>query len=106
MDRGGPLSNEQQAEILDSQAGRSSVRDLREMAVTDSYLKQMPRRWRYGDVYGPRDLSAREMKQWRLPKKPKKDILDLLGFNPLDNYKVSPLLTTHITITIPPVEQI
>lgn len=64
------------------------MKDLRDNATTDNYLRQMPRRWRIGDVYSPRDLGPAEMSKWRTARPPKKDIIDMLGFNPLDNYKV------------------
>lgn len=69
-------------------SGRVSVRDLRMNNMTDNYLRQMPRRWRTGDVYSPRDLGSVEMNKWRTSRRPKKDILDVLGINPLDNYRV------------------
>lgn len=48
----------------------------------------MPRHWKAGDVYAPHDLSPAEMRKWRSRQPPKKDVMDLLGVNPLDMYKV------------------
>lgn len=48
----------------------------------------MPRHWKAGDVYAPHDLSPAEMRKWRSRQPPKKDVMDLLGANPLDMYKV------------------
>lgn len=47
-----------------------------------------PRRWKAGDVYAPHDLSPMEMLEWRELRRPEKDIVDILGINPLDHYKV------------------
>lgn len=74
--------------MMEQQGGRGVVKDLRMSATTDSYMRQMPRRWRTGDVYAPKDLSSAEMSKWRTAKKPSKDIVDMLGINPLDNYRV------------------
>jgi small subunit ribosomal protein S18 len=88
----GPVTAEEQREIMEQQQqannARLSVRDLRNSATTDNFLSYMPRRWKAGDVYSPRDLSPVEQKKWTKRQAPLKDIVDLLGFNPLDNYKV------------------
>jgi hypothetical protein len=47
------------------------------------------RRWAVGDVYAPHDLSPAETKKWRLRTKPERDVFDLLGVDPMDEYKVS-----------------
>ena len=61
---------------------------LRHKTVSDQFLRQMPRQWKTGDVYAPHDLSPYEMKKWRRQSGPKKDVLDMLGVNPLDMYRV------------------
>lgn len=91
MERAGPLSVEEQRQVMMDQQGlgaRSFVKDLRATATTENYLRQMPRRWRTGDVYAPRDMSPAEMRKWRQGRSPTRDIIDMLGFNPIDNYKV------------------
>ncbi|KAL2020947.1 hypothetical protein VTK56DRAFT_7834 [Thermocarpiscus australiensis] len=95
-DRGGPLTPEQQREVME-QSPRTAVQDLRINATTDNYLKQMARRWRTGDVYAPKDLSPMEMKKFRVPRTPTRDIVDLLGFNPVDNYKNFSLISEFVT---------
>ncbi|KAK3945953.1 ribosomal protein S18 [Diplogelasinospora grovesii] len=76
---------------------REAVKDLRAAHTTDSYLRHMPRRWRAGDLYAPKDLSPVEMKKWRTPHTPKKDVLDMLGLNPLDNYRNFSLISDYMT---------
>ena len=51
-------------------------------------MRQMRRRWQTGDVFAPRDLSPKEMDKYRSRKAPTNDIIDALGINPLDNYRV------------------
>lgn len=51
-------------------------------------MRQLPRRWRTGDVYAPHDLSSAEMTKWRRTQARKKDLVDILGLRPLDMYRV------------------
>lgn len=67
---------------------RTMLESLREKKVSDDYVKQMPRRWRTGEVYAPHDLSPLEMEKWRRQKTVTVDVVDLLGINPLDHYRV------------------
>lgn len=53
------------------------------------FEKFQSRRWREGDVYSPHDLSHEEMKKWKVPQKARDDVFDVLGINPLHEYKVS-----------------
>lgn len=50
--------------------------------------RQSTRNWKPGDIYAPHDLSPQEMRKWKAPKQPTKDIIDMLGLNPLDHYRV------------------
>lgn len=50
--------------------------------------KQQLRRWKAGDVYAPHDLSPVEMRKWRIRRAGGKDVFDMLGINPLMEYKV------------------
>ena len=52
--------------------------------------RQMPRmsKWQVGDVYAPHDLSAVEAAKWRKRKSSARDVFDILGINPLEEYKV------------------
>jgi small subunit ribosomal protein S18 len=70
------------------------VETLRHKAVSEQYLRQMPRRWETGDVYAPHDMSPFEMHKWRARPRPTKDVMDVLGLNPLDLYRVSHGLST------------
>ncbi|KAI1258627.1 ribosomal protein S18 [Xylariaceae sp. FL1019] len=65
----------------------------------NDFMRQMPRRWRTGDVYAPHDLSPAEMAKWRRSRRRDQDIVDLLGLRPLDMYRnfafVSEFVTPH-----------
>ena len=52
-------------------------------------LERMKTRvWKAGDVYAPHDLSGVEMEKWRKKKAGDKDVFDMLGINPLREWKV------------------
>lgn len=61
---------------------------LKNQKMSNDFLKQMPRRWQAGDVYSPHDLSPIEMQKWRKKSVRNNDVIDALGINPLDMYKV------------------
>ena len=50
--------------------------------------KQIHRKWEVGNVYAPHDLSSVEMEKWRKRRPREKDAFDMLGINPLHEYKV------------------
>lgn len=64
------------------------VEFLKNQKISNDYLRQMPRRWQAGDVYSPHDLSPNEMNKWRRRSLRDEDVVDALGINPLDMYKV------------------
>ncbi|OLN93077.1 37S ribosomal protein RSM18, mitochondrial [Colletotrichum chlorophyti] len=76
---------------------RSMLESLREKKISDDYIKQMPRRWRTGEVYAPHDLSPVEMQKWRRQKRPNVDVIDLLGINPLDHYRNFSIISEYMT---------
>lgn len=68
--------------------GRQEVEAQQRAATSEAYLRYMNRRFEPGDVYTPRDLEPQHMSKWRQYGKAQGDVVDLLGFNPIDNYKV------------------
>jgi hypothetical protein len=68
---------------------RAVARELKARDISADYLRQMPRRWRAGEVYAPHDLSPIEMNKWRKSRASKQDVVDMLGISPLDMYRVS-----------------
>jgi hypothetical protein len=73
-----------------------SLTNLNQAAVVDAYMREMPRVWRVGDVYSPRDLGPSEMAKWRKSKPARGDVLDQLGINPLESWKVSCRNSTYL----------
>ncbi|KXT01305.1 hypothetical protein AC578_2694 [Pseudocercospora eumusae] len=58
------------------------------------------RRWNAGDVYAPHDLTGVEMAKWkklRRKPKPRYDVIDRLGLNPLDHYKNFSIMSEYMT---------
>nr|XP_036589506.1 ribosomal protein s18 [Colletotrichum truncatum]KAF6801511.1 ribosomal protein s18 [Colletotrichum truncatum] len=76
---------------------RTMLESLKEKKISDDYLKQMPRRWRTGDVYAPHDLSPVEMDKWRKPRRPDVDVIDMLGINPKDHYRNFSMISEFMT---------
>jgi hypothetical protein len=71
----------------------NSLASLNQAAVSRAYMQEMPRPWRVGDVYAARDLGPTEMRKLlsRHYKRVPVDVLDMLGIDPLESWKVSPL---------------
>ncbi|KAK8042302.1 hypothetical protein PG993_006825 [Apiospora rasikravindrae] len=73
--------------------------DLKGKNVSEDYMRQMPRRWREGELYAPHDLSEVEAAKWRKMTSVQRDLVDLLGLRPLDMYSnfsvVSEYMTPH-----------
>ena len=88
------LAQASSPEARQRQQLESSVRQARNDARAD-LERQAIRRWKVGDVYAPHDLTGLEMAKWkklRRKGKLKWDVVDLLGINPIDHYKVSDIL--------------
>jgi small subunit ribosomal protein S18 len=77
---------------LAREAGLDRPTQSREMVESErrsQFQRQIYRRWQAGDVYSPRDLSGAEQKKWKVGrKKPQSDAIDVLGINPINEYKV------------------
>ncbi|KAI1133421.1 ribosomal protein S18 [Nemania abortiva] len=73
--------------------------ELRSKGRQEDFIRQLPRRWRAGDVYAPHDMSPSEMVKWRRNTARKEDLVDLLGLRPLDMYRnfsvISEFTTPH-----------
>ncbi|CAD6574013.1 MAG: hypothetical protein ASARMPRED_006430 [Alectoria sarmentosa] len=71
-------------------AQRALLNDTTKTNRVKDLERQMPRlsKWQVGDVYAPHDLSAVEASKWRKRKSSQRDVFDILGINPLEEYKV------------------
>lgn len=68
--------------------GDNTAQKAKENTNRENLARQSTRNWKPGDIYAPHDLSPQEMVKWKQPKQPSKDIIDMLGLNPLDHYRV------------------
>lgn len=66
----------------------NTAQKAKENLNRENLARQSTRNWKPGDIYAPHDLSPQEMVKWKQPKQPRKDIIDMLGLNPLDHYRV------------------
>jgi len=67
----------------------TSTREFAESERLAQYQRQIYRQWQPGDVYAPHDLSGIEQKKWKQGRKrPQEDAFDILGINPVLEYKV------------------
>lgn len=66
----------------------NTAQRAKENTNRENLARQSTRNWKPGDIYAPHDLSPQEMVKWKQPKQPKRDIIDMLGLNPLDHYRV------------------
>ncbi|PSR97628.1 ribosomal protein S18 [Coniella lustricola] len=99
-DKGEALHNlMQRRKAFDSISDKKQVFEERVKGFTErgEFVRQATRTWKEGDVYAPKDLSSGEMKKWKQPKKPTKDILDMVGINPLDHYKNFGMISEYMT---------
>jgi small subunit ribosomal protein S18 len=63
--------------------------EMIEFEKRSQFQRQIYRKWQPGDVYSPIDLSGSEQKKWKTGrKKPQSDAFDVLGINPVAEYKV------------------
>lgn len=67
----------------------SQTREMIESERREQFQRQIYRKWQPGDVYSPHDLTGAEQRKWKFGrKKPQQDAFDVLGINPLNEYKV------------------
>jgi small subunit ribosomal protein S18 len=87
-----PIRNSLLSRVTD-QAGlnerSTTTHQMIESERREQFQKQIYRRWQTGDIYSPHDLTGAEQKKWKFGrKKPQSDAFDVLGINPVSEYKV------------------
>jgi small subunit ribosomal protein S18 len=66
----------------------------------EQFQRQIYRKWQPGDVYSPHDLTGAEQRKWKMGrKKPQQDAFDVLGINPLNEYKNFTIMSEYMTET-------
>ncbi|KAG8168437.1 hypothetical protein KVR01_001186 [Diaporthe batatas] len=73
------------------------AQSAKENTNSANLARQSTRNWKPGDIYAPHDLSPQEMRKWKAPKQPSKDIIDMLGLNPLDHYRNFSIMSEFMT---------
>ncbi|KAG7115648.1 37S ribosomal protein RSM18 like [Verticillium longisporum] len=94
-----PLSTTPALSRTEAQLARKrfELQQLRERKTSDDYMKQMPRKWKTGDVYAPHDMNPHQLARWKKKTAPKRDVTDLLSLNPLDMYKNFSMISEYMT---------
>ncbi|KAK7730962.1 hypothetical protein SLS63_005632 [Diaporthe eres] len=75
----------------------NTTQRAKENTNRENLARQSTRNWKPGDIYAPHDLSPQEMVKWKQPKQPSKDIIDMLGLNPLDHYRNFSIMAEFMT---------
>ncbi|KAF2027885.1 ribosomal protein S18 [Setomelanomma holmii] len=78
----------------------TQTREMLESERRSQFQRQIYRKWQPGDVYSPQDLSGTEQKKWKTGrKKPQSDAFDVLGINPVQEYKNFTMMSEYMTET-------
>ncbi|KAG9199885.1 hypothetical protein B5807_11078 [Epicoccum nigrum] len=78
----------------------SQTREMIESERREQFQRQIYRKWQPGDVYSPHDLTGAEQRKWKMGrKKPQQDAFDVLGINPLNEYKNFTIMSEYMTET-------
>jgi len=89
--------------VRDTGLDRPSTTPSREYAESErlaQYQRQIFRKWQPGDVYAPHDLSGIEQRKWKQGRKrPQEDAFDILGINPVLEYKNFTIMSEYMTET-------
>ncbi|KAK4614169.1 37S ribosomal protein RSM18, mitochondrial [Fulvia fulva] len=82
------------------QQNRQLVREAERGWSRKDLELQAVRKWTAGDVYSPHDLSGVEMSKWkkiRRKPRPKYDVIDQLGLDPLKLYRNFSIMSEYVT---------
>lgn len=76
----------------------TQTREMLESEKRSQFQRQIYRKWQPGDVYSPGDLSGVEQQKWKKGRsKPQTDAIDVLGINPVLEYKNFTLMSEYMT---------
>ncbi|KAJ4383329.1 hypothetical protein N0V86_001375 [Didymella sp. IMI 355093] len=95
-------NNSSLATRMANQAGlterNTPTREMVESERREQFQRQIYRRWQTGDIYSPHDLTGAEQKKWKFGrKKPQSDAFDVLGINPVNEYKNFTIMSEYMT---------
>ncbi|KAG0634598.1 ribosomal protein S18 [Tuber brumale] len=70
---------------------------LPEDYISDQDLQKLQSRFSPGDIYAPHDLSHAQQRSRRTRRSPRFDVCDLVGVNPVKEYKNFCMLSEYVT---------
>ncbi|CAZ81886.1 unnamed protein product [Tuber melanosporum] len=70
---------------------------LPEDYISDQDLQKLQSRFLPGDIYAPHDLSHAQQRSRRTRRSPRFDVCDLVGINPVKEYKNFCMLSEYVT---------
>ncbi|PUU73819.1 hypothetical protein B9Z19DRAFT_1094326 [Tuber borchii] len=82
-----PTPKDLTQKLTDSLSNLSPA-SLPEDHVSEQDLQKLQSRFFAGDIYAPHDLSHAQQRSRRLRRSPRFDVCDLVGVNPVKEYKV------------------
>lgn len=83
------IANQSTGHTRKPTARQEAVTNLKQLYRTKDLARYQGRKWKEGDIYSPHDLSPEETQKWKESQPAKEDMFDVLGINPLHEYKVS-----------------
>ncbi|KIH90502.1 37S ribosomal protein [Sporothrix brasiliensis 5110] len=78
---------------------RTALEKMAERKTTEDYARHLTRRWRVGDLYTAHDLGVEEMHQWGESYLSQRDVIEILGINPIDEYRNFSMISDFVTST-------
>ncbi|MCJ1452830.1 hypothetical protein MMC28_003175 [Mycoblastus sanguinarius] len=78
-------------------AQRARLEDVDKTRRASELERQMARKWKGGDVYAPHDLSSVEMGKWKQRRASERDAFDVLGVDPVGEYKNFSMMSEYMT---------
>ncbi|KAL1900648.1 hypothetical protein Sste5346_002373 [Sporothrix stenoceras] len=76
---------------------RTALEKMTERKTTDDYARHLHRKFNTGEIYSPRDLNPVQQSDWSDPWVLEMDTVDLVGINPLDEYRNFSMISEYVT---------
>ncbi|KAH8171358.1 ribosomal protein s18 domain-containing protein [Sarocladium implicatum] len=81
------LARRRAQSLMEQKRQADSAERVKENKIAKDLLKQLPRKWKAGEIYAPHDLSPNEMQKWKKRSPAQGDLVDALNLSPTDMYK-------------------
>lgn len=76
---------------------RTALEKMTERKTTDDYARHLYRKFGTGEVYSPHDLNPMSQHAWSQPWTLDMDTVDLVGINPVDEYRNFSMISEYVT---------